>query len=253
MVPRRHLLATGLLALLWLPQAQGEPLRADVNLITAIDVSGSIDSHAEWLQFDGVARALEDAAFLQTVAVGLHGRVGFTVFTWSSGGEFLPVVPWTLIASPEDARRVGRELREARGIPRFGYGTAHLRPWRSNGATDISEALLHATRLAIAAPYRASRTVLNICSNGTDNIGEGPERARDEALALGLVVNGLVLGREPGLAGYFRDKVQGGEGSFVLHVREPRDVAAAMLSKFLMDIAGRSRAGDAIAWLVGDE
>jgi hypothetical protein len=254
MVPRRHLLATGLLALLlWLPQARGEPQPADVNLITAVDVSGSIDSHAEWLQFDGVARALEDAAFLQTVAVGLHGRVGFTVFTWSSGGDFVPVVPWTLIASPEDARRVGRELREARGIPRFGYGTTHLRPWRSNGATDISEALLHATRLAIAAPYRASRTVLNICSNGTDNIGEGPERARDEAMALGLVVNGLVLGREPGLAGYFRDKVQGGEGSFVLQVREPRDVAAAMLSKFLMDIAGRSRAGDAIAWLVEDE
>jgi Ca-activated chloride channel homolog len=255
MVPRRHPLVMVLLALLLgAPPAQSEPLRADVNLITAIDVSGSVDSHAEWLQFDGVARALEDASFLQTVAVGLHGRVGFAVFTWSSGGEFLPVVPWTLIASPEDARRVGRELREARGIPRFGYGTAHLRPWRSNGATDISEALLHATSLAIGAPYRASRTVLNICSNGTDNIGEGPERARDEALALGLVVNGLVLGREQGeVARYFRDKVQGGEGSFVLHVREPKDVASAMLSKFLMDIAGRPHAIGALAWLIEDQ
>jgi hypothetical protein len=249
MVAHRNLLVASLVALLVLaPPAQSEPLQADVNLITAIDVSGSIDSHAEWLQFDGMARALEDQSFLQTVAVGINGRVGFMAFTWSSSGEFLPVVPWTLIASPDDARRVGRGLREARGIPRFGYGTTHLRPWRSNGATDISEALLHATRVAIGAPYRAPRTVINICSNGIDNIGVGPERARDEALTLGLVVDGLVLGREHAqVASYFRDKVQGGEGSFVLHVREPKDVASAMLAKFVMDIAGWSPGLDQLA------
>jgi Ca-activated chloride channel homolog len=254
MVRHCRLLLVVLLALLALAApVQGERLRVDVNLITAIDVSGSVDSHGEWLQFDGIARALEDPAFLQIVVAGFHGRVGFTVFTWSSGGEFLAVVPWTLIASIEDARRVGRELRQARGIPRFGYGTAHLRPWRSNGATDISEALLQATRLGIGAPYRAPRTVINICANGSDNIGEDPERARDEALALGLVVNGLVLGREAGkLAAYFRDKVQGGEGSFVLQVREPADLASAMVSKFVMDIAGAPSGLDALAWLTYD-
>lgn len=247
MVQRSVVLAASLGALLVLtPAAASERLPTDVNLITAIDVSGSINAHAEWLQFDGMARALEHPAFLQTVAAGYHGRVGFFAYTWSSRGDFVQVVPWTVIGSPADARRIAKELRAARGVPRFGYNDIQKRPWRSNGATDISEALVYGTTMAIGAPTRASRTVINICTNGTDNIGEGPERARDEAMTLGLVINGLVLGKKYGdLTGYLRDHVQGGGGSFVLHVREPEDLTAAMLAKFVMDIAWWPPAFDA--------
>jgi hypothetical protein len=55
-----------------------------------------------------------------------------------------------------------------------------------------------------------------------------------------MVVNGLVIGARPGVADYYRAHVQGGTGSFVLEVRDPTDVAAAMLQKFLRDLnAGR--------------
>lgn len=62
--------------------AAGEAaLPTDANLITAIDVSGSIGPQAEALELDGIARALLHPAFLETVAGGYHGRIGFAAFT----------------------------------------------------------------------------------------------------------------------------------------------------------------------------
>ena len=47
------------------------PLPIDANVITAIDVSGSIAPQDEALQFDGIVKAIVDPDFLQTVARGL--------------------------------------------------------------------------------------------------------------------------------------------------------------------------------------
>ena len=75
------------------PAADETSLPTDVNLITAIDVSaGLIGPQAEALQFDGTVEAIVHPDFLQTVAEGHHGRVGFAAFTWSSQGDFtMPV------------------------------------------------------------------------------------------------------------------------------------------------------------------
>ena len=39
---------------------------------------GSVDPATEDLQFDGIADAILDPAFVQAVAAGYHGRMGFT-------------------------------------------------------------------------------------------------------------------------------------------------------------------------------
>ena len=51
-----------------------------------------------------------------------------------------------------------------------------------------------------------------------------------------MVVNGLVIGARPGVADHYREHVQGGAGSFVLEVSDPKDLGAAMLEKFLRDL-----------------
>jgi hypothetical protein len=219
----------------------------DANLITAIDVSGSIKRADERLELEGMAEAVLDPRFLQAITRGHHRRIGFVAFTWANG-EFISLVPWTLIASSADARQVAERLRTARGKWVMGYG-GHIpgmtRPWRTGHATDVSAAIERAIEVSAGAPFVSHHNVINVCANGIDNVGEEPDAARDRADAKGLIVNGLVLGnREDAeeIATYFRDRVQVGPGSFVLVARAFEDIASAMLTKFVVELAAVSPA-----------
>src|SRR5918996_1535617 len=138
--------------------------------------------------------------------------------------HFEIIVPWTLIDSIDNAEGVAAALRG------FAIDRSSWQP-RANGSggsdkfpehqTDISRAIDFAASLALAAPSISQRPVVNICANGTDNVGEDPRAARDRALAAGIVVNGLVIGGKNGLTGYLREHVQGGAGSFVMQGAQP--------------------------------
>ena len=45
-----------------------QPQATDFNIITAIDVSDSVDEHEEWLQLTGLARGVVDQTFLARIA-----------------------------------------------------------------------------------------------------------------------------------------------------------------------------------------
>jgi hypothetical protein len=233
-------LLSGLLAILIHPVAAQEA--TDANLITAIDVSGSIEPADERLELEGMAQAVADPTFLQAIQRGMHGRIGFVVFTWANG-EFIPLVPWTLIASQAEAAQVAERLRAARGMPLLGYAMpdpGEVRPWRRGHATDVSAAIDYAAEVSAAAPFASQHHVINICANGTDNVGQGPAAARDRASGQGLTINGLVLGlREDSAqtADYFREHVQAGPGSFVIEARAFEDITKAMLAKFVVELA----------------
>ena len=84
------------------------------------------------------------------------------------------------------------------------------RPWRTSQATDVSAAIERAIEVGADAPFASQHNVINVCANGTDNVGSGPAAARDRADAEGLIVNGLVLGNRDdaeATAGYFREHV----------------------------------------------
>jgi hypothetical protein len=223
------------------PGIADEAAPTDANLVTAIDVSGSIDSYAEKLELAGMADAIEHPAVLQAIGSGLHGRIGFVAFTWSSQGDFVELVPWTMIGSSADARRVADRLRAVQAVPRM----AHLKPWRAGPrrpwrrslATDISAALEHALLVLAATPFHAERSVVNICANGQDNIDEEPDRMRDRAAAAGVTINAVALGRHDDVAAYLRQHVQTGAGSFVIEAQELSDITDVMLRKFVVEIA----------------
>jgi Protein of unknown function (DUF1194) len=224
------------------PAASETSLPTDANLVTAIDVSGSIGLQGEMLQFDGIIKAIVDPDFLQTVARGYHRRIGFAVFTWSSQGDFTMPVPWLLIESEATALAIATRLRDALGQPRFGYGqparASARRAWRRSLATDISAAIEHATSLLASAPFAAGREVINVLANGTDNIPPEPEAARALALSRDIVINGVALGYDALVPAYLQSHVQGGAGSFVLQARHPADFSEVMRMKFRMDLVG---------------
>ncbi|HSA79849.1 MAG TPA: DUF1194 domain-containing protein, partial [Geminicoccaceae bacterium] len=151
-----HVIALFLL-LLSATSAFAEEPATDANLVTALDVSDSIMRHQEWLEFQGLAKAVMSAAFLDAIAAGAHGRIGFAVFTWSSGGRPASLVPWTTIETIDDARRIATLLRRAPKIDRSGWAR------RGNGSdtlavpehrTDISTAIDYALDLLLVAPNR---------------------------------------------------------------------------------------------------
>jgi hypothetical protein len=220
--------------------AQQNVIETDANVLTALDVSDSIDPEAALLQFEGIARAVLDPDFLRIIEAGSHGRVGFSMFTWAAGRNLRVIVPWTVIETAGDAERVAALLAQAAAAAR----PTTTRPAEGVEAalvwyefrTDISGTIDFARGLLDAAPYRTARGVLNICANGEDNVGEGPAGARDRALAEGRVVNALALGERTELGAYLQEHVQGGPASFVLEAHAYPDFAEAMLRKFMLDL-----------------
>lgn len=106
----------------------------------------------------------------------------------------------------------------------------------------------------------ATRHVIDVCGDGTNNAGREAGDARDDAVKAGITINGLaIINDHPvswtfahvqppgGLANYYRENVTGGPGSFVLEVHDFASFGEAMTRKLVDEIAsGLSRSKLAI-------
>jgi hypothetical protein len=216
----------------------------DANIITALDASGSVGRYEEWVEREGLAQALAHPRFLEAIRRGPHKRIGFAVFAWSSHGHTKMLVPWTTIATPEDAERVSEHLRAIHLIEEIqlldrDIPTDHYEAPAGPHQTDIALAVYAGSAHLGSAPAASRRSVINIVGNGPSNSGVEPALARDTALDAGQVVNGLVVGYALGSdVEYYRRHVIGGPGSFVLQVSNLHEVTEAFLAKFRLDIVG---------------
>src|SRR5438105_2426169 len=79
------------------------------------------------------------------------------------------------------------------------------------GGPSISGAIDHATTLLARSPFRATRRVIDVSGDGSNNRGRPVTLARDEAVAGGIGINGLpILALEPNLDRYYYENVIGG-------------------------------------------
>jgi hypothetical protein len=89
-----------------------------------------------------------------------------------------------------------------------------------------------------ASPYRGTRRIIDISGDGSNNRGRQPEQARDEAVKMGIRINGLpILTLEPDLDQYYRQSVIGGPGAFVIPARNYDQFADAILRKLIAEIS----------------
>ena len=76
------------------------------------------------------------------------------------------------------------------------------------------------------------------------NIGPPPATVRDTLVAQGITINGLaILATEPWLDTYYDNDVIGGEGAFLLQVKDFQSFATAIKQKLLAEISARSPGG----------
>ena len=221
--------------------AAADELVTDVNIVTALDISDSIDPQAMKLEIDGMASAILAADVIRAIRSGRHGRIGFAVFAWRDGA-FPELVSWTIIETKENAAAASEHLRS--GFRAFAASDPPS-PALAPHMTDLSGAIDHAAVLLLTAPFEAERSVINIIGDGWDNVGEGPRAARDRMIATGATINGVVLGLDPVLMSYYREHVIGGRGAFLLSADDPAAMTDLLARKFLYDIALQRDGGKA--------
>jgi hypothetical protein len=198
------------------------PAYADcrASLVTGIDVSASTGADGVAMQVAGIEAALQSPAVLS--AFNSQGCVRIAVFLWSEAPAVV-VLPWVTIATAEDAENATANLRTnaAEYVPPTGV------------LTDVSSALEFAEAMLGQIPP-TGRQVVNIVSDGEDNVGAGPQIAAARLHASGVTVNAVVFGTSTTLDQYYRENVTSG---FVLRVGGADDFAAVYRSKFILDLS----------------
>lgn len=218
------------------PGSRAQEVPVDLELVLAVDVSGSIDPDEARQQREGYLAAIADATVLQAIRANFHRRIAVAYVEWASADYQRVVVDWTLVEDEKTALGFVDQLGEA--------------PPLSARWTSISAAIDFAVPLFEGNGYAGDRRVIDVSGDGPNNRGRPVTLARDAAVAQGIVINGLPIlndnpqpfdlptPREMALDRYYAENVIGGPGSFVIPAQDFTDFKAAILNKLIREIAG---------------
>ena len=200
----------------------------DLNLVLAVDASGSVDDERFELQKQGYVQAFFNPRVLNAIKAGNEQSIAVTMVQWTGPTLQIVMVPWMVIRDERSARTFGAAV---------GVSTRQI----YGGGTSISGVIDYSVKLLAASPFRASRKVIDISGDGSNNLGRSVEQARDEAVRSGIRINGLpILSLEPDLDLYFRQNVIGGPGAFVVTARNYDVFADAILRKLVAEISQKA-------------
>ncbi len=235
------MLQRAILALLLLGMGLGAapPVRADavdLELVLVADVSGSIDDSEFELQKAGYAAAFRDPKVLSAIQSGEVGAIAVSYVEFAGSDQVKRVLDWTVIHDDASAAAFADRVEKS--------------PRSSRGHTSISAGIDAAVENFSDAGVTAARRAIDVSGDGTNNSGRAVTEARDAAVAAGITINGLAIVNDHpvsylhahvqpsgGLTEWYRRNVIGGEGCFVMEVRDFRTFGEAMAQKLVAEIA----------------
>ena len=233
----RCALALAVLVVTQIAQARAAE-QVDLLLVLAMDVSRSMDQAKFLLQRQGYAAAVSNPQVLNAITSGPHQRIAVCFIDWSGPFEQKLVIDWSIIDGPAAALRFGDLVAQA---PRSFYNS-----------TSIGSGINFAAAQIAGAPFEAERRAIDVSGDGTNNAGPDVQFFRDQAVAKGILVNGLVILTDievapnprhtnppGGIEKYYRDNVIGGAGSFVMVAEDYNSFGRAMVKKLIAEIATR--------------
>lgn len=223
-----------------------ELIEVDLELVLAADRSGSMSPSMRRAQRDGFAAAFRNPDLRNALLSGPIGRVAVVYFEWSDAGDQELIVPWTLLSAPADLDRIADWLD-------------HDEAPSGGGETSISGALLFADALFDQNRFTAYRRVIDVSGNGRNSHGPSMAEVMPHLVGSRVTVNGLILPAaapdatgpydalfrrtEGPLEGYFREKVIGGPGAFVMSVDPETGFEEAILRKLVVEVAWNGTGG----------
>jgi hypothetical protein len=210
-------------------QSAAMPADVDVELVLAVDMSGSMDMEEARVQRSGYLQALRHPEFINAVKGGFLGRIAIGYFEWAGLVNEASVVNWQIIDDAEDAEAFAAKVE--------------ARPIGTRRGTSISNAILFGTKLIDSNAFSGARRVIDISGDGPNNTGPPVAPARNDAVERGIVINGLAILIRPSVSTgpldqYYAECVIGGPGSFVLPVHEAEDFAVAIRQKLILEVSG---------------
>ena len=213
--------------------ARGADVPVDLELVLAADVSGSMDDVELALQRRGYLRALTSPRVIAAIQSGQHRRIAIAFVEWAGPHWQNLVADWTVVHDMASARAFAAKIGES--------------PVDNESRTAISTVIDFIAPMFAANGFKGKRRVIDISGDGPNNRGRSVTAARDEALALGLTINGLPIinDRENPWGGpasanldlYYQDYVIGGPGAFMIPVTGMKNFAQAILTKLIREIA----------------
>ncbi len=231
---QRSLVLLTVSALFGLPVAPAAAVPVDVELIIAADASGSIDASEGHFQRGGYAAAFKNPKVVTAIRSGARGRIAVLYFEWSGDQVQRVLAGWTVIDDGASAWAFADVLGAM--------------PFESGRRTSLSGAIDFAATLFEGNGYEGRRRIIDISSNGHNNLGRLVDVARDDAVVAGITINGLPIvmdrpggsewPRMPEFGWYFEDCIIGGQSSFSLVARGRNAFATAVLGKLVLEIAG---------------
>ena len=215
--------------------AQGRDVPVDLELVIAVDVSGSIDPEEAKLQRNGYVGAFSDKEVIGAITGGMLGKIAVTYVEWAGIHYSRTIVDWTVIDGEASALAFAERVAAA--------------PIQTELWTSISMAIEYALPRFGNNGIEGTRRVIDISGDGPNNQGGMVTGFRDKAIAAGVTINGLPIVNDkpspwgwpplPDLDLYYKHCVIGGSGAFYVVANTFTDFARAVRKKLLLEIAGR--------------
>ena len=155
-------------ALLLLPVLATAPAKADdvdVALVLVTDVSRSIDDTEFALEKNGYASAFTNPKVLAAIHDGPTGKIAVAYVEFASSFEVRTVLDWMVVQDKASAQAFVDRLSAA---PRSFWGR-----------TAISAGIDQAVQLLAESGVNATRHVIDVCGDGTNNAGREASEARE--------------------------------------------------------------------------
>jgi uncharacterized protein DUF1194 len=197
----------------------------DLQLVLAVDASGSVSEERFELQKRGYVAAFRSPQLARAILSGPARAIAVTMVQWTGPALQVQVVPWMIVSDEASMERLAVAIAAA---PRQLFG----------GGTSISGAIDHALAQFGTGPFSGGRRVIDISGDGRNNRGRPAAEARDDAVRAGASINGLpILAIEPDLETFYRDNVIGGPGAFVIAAASFATFSEAILKKLIIEIS----------------
>lgn len=221
------------LIFLWTSSAQAEDV--DLELVLAVDGSGSVSQREFKLQLGGIASAFRSERIQRAISLGPLRKIAVSLLVWSDAAFPKFHTKWYVVGSPQTAETFALTVENF--YPRTGRPRG-----QGGGGTGIGSGVAFALDMLAMNRFRGTRQVIDVSGDGIETkpwYGKGIEmpQAKVMAEALQVTINGLaILTDFPSLDDYYRENVISGPGAFVMEAADFVDFEEAIREKLYREI-----------------
>ena len=226
----------GLAALIfciWTVGAEAEDV--DLELVLAVDGSGSVNQREFELQLGGIASAFRSKRIQRAISLGPLRKIAVSLLVWSDAAFPKFHTKWHVVSSPQTAEKFAVTVENF--YPRTGRPRG-----QGGGGTGIGSGVAFALDMLEQNGMRGTRRVIDVSGDGIETepwYGKGivMPQAKLMAEALKVTINGLAIRTDfPNLDDYYRNNVISGPGAFVMEAADFVDFEDAISEKLYREI-----------------